>query len=161
MVAAGDNLGEQRRRKEPAVPRAAPGGLPQRGALVLAPSHQLLNLLQLDRGDDGAHVHRLVERIADPKRLHSRLELGDQTLRDSFLRQDPRAGAADLALVEPDGIDHAFDHAVQIGVVEDDERRLSAQLERKLLAAAGRRLPDEPADLGRAGEGDLVHVRGD
>jgi hypothetical protein len=49
-----------------------------------------------------------------------------------------------------------FDRAVEIGVVEHDERRLAAELERQLLAGAGGRLADDAADFGRAGEGDLV-----
>ena len=55
-------------------------------------------------------------------------------------------------------VDHALDGAVEVGVLEDDERRLAAELERQLLAAAGGRLADDPADFGRAGEGDLVDV---
>ena len=75
-----------------------------------------------------------------------------------FGDQQPRARAADLALVEPDRVDDALDRAVEIGVVEDDERRLAAEFERKLLARARRRAADDAADLGRAGEGDLVDV---
>ena len=80
-------------------------------------------------------------------------------LGDRLLHDQARAGAADLALVEPDGVDDAFDRAVEIGVVEDDERRLAAELQRQLFAGAGGRLADDAADLGRAGEGDLVDVR--
>jgi hypothetical protein len=79
-----------------------------------------------------------------------------EPLGNAFLHQDARAGAADLALVEPDGIDHAFDRRVEIGIVEDDEGRLAAQFQRQLLAGSGRGLADDAADLGRAGEGDLV-----
>ena len=55
-------------------------------------------------------------------------------------------------------VDDALDGAVEIGVVEHDERRLAAEFERKLLARARRRAADEAADFGRAGEGDLVDV---
>ncbi len=41
---------------------------------------------------------------------------------NAFLDQKPRAGAADLPLVEPDRIDDAFHGAVDIGVVKNDER---------------------------------------
>ena len=77
-------------------------------------------------------------------------------VRDAFGRQQPRARAADLPLVEPDRVDDALDRAVEIGVLEDDERRLAAELERQLLAGSRGRLADGAADLGRAGEGDLV-----
>ena len=85
-----------------------------------------------------------------------RLSLLDEALGDALLHEQPRAGAADLALVEPDRIDDAFDGAVEIGILEDDEGRLAAELERQRLARAGGRLADQAADLGRAGEGDLV-----
>ena len=74
---------------------------------------------------------------ADAQLLHPRAQLLDQALGDAFLHQQPRARAADLALVEPDRVDDAFDHAVEIGVLEDDERTLAAELERELLAGAG------------------------
>ena len=59
-------------------------------------------------------------------------------LGDILLDQQARTRTAHLALVEPDGVDHAFDGAVQVGILEDDERRLAAQLQRELLAGAGR-----------------------
>jgi hypothetical protein len=48
---------------------------------------------------------------------------------------------------------------VEIGVLEHDQGRLSAQLEREALEVAGGRLDDQPADLCRPGERDLVDVR--
>jgi hypothetical protein len=77
-------------------------------------------------------------------------------LRHAFLHKDARTGAADLALVEPDRIDHAFDSPIEIGVVEHDERRLATQLQRQRLARTGGLLADDAADLRRAGECDLV-----
>ena len=47
---------------------------------------------------------------------------------------------------------------VHVGVLEDDVRRLAAELERRLLDRAGGELHDPPADDGRAGERDLVDV---
>jgi len=54
---------------------------------------------------------------------------------------------AHLALVEPDGVDHTLDGAVKVGVVKDDDRRLSAQLQGDLLAAAGCQSPQQLANL--------------
>jgi hypothetical protein len=68
------------------------------------------------------------------------------------------AGAADLALIEPDRVDQAFDGAIDVGILEDDVGRLAAELQSQRLAAACRFLADEAADFGRAGEGDLVDV---
>jgi hypothetical protein len=74
----------------------------------------------------------LVER---PPRAAARraLELVDEPVVHALLHEQPRPGAAHLALVEPDRVDHALDHAVEVGVLEDDERALPAQLERQLL----------------------------
>ena len=44
---------------------------------------------------------------------------------------------------------------LEVGVGEDDVRRLAAELERDLLQVARRGLHDQLADLGRAGERDL------
>ena len=67
-------------------------------------------------------------------------------------------GAADLALVEEDGVNQAFDSAIEVGIVEDDEGRFAAQLQGQLDAFAGGGAADEAADGGRAGEGDFVQV---
>ena len=70
--------------------------------------------------------------------------------------QQPGTGAADVALVEEDAVDDALDGLVDRRVFEDDVRRLAAEFEREPFARAGDRLRDGPADLGRAGERDLV-----
>ena len=59
-------------------------------------------------------------------------------LGDRLLDEEPRAGAADVALVEVDAVDDPLDRLVERGVVEDDVRRLAAELERQLLAACRR-----------------------
>ena len=45
------------------------------------------------------------------------LDLCKQWLGHGLLHQQPRAGAAHLPLVEPDGIDQAFNHAVQVSIL--------------------------------------------
>src|SRR5690606_19959744 len=89
---------------------------------------------------------------------HAGTQLRDESLCDPLLRKAARARAADLSLVEPDGIDDALDNAVEVGVLEHDEGRLPAQLERQLLARAGRGRADDAADLRRSGERALVDV---
>src|SRR5207245_8182006 len=96
------------------------------------------------------------ERIADAQRLESLLELLDERLVDRLLCEEPRARAADVTLVEIDAVDDPLDGLVERGVVEDDVRRLAAELERQLLARAGEAPLDRLADLRRAGERDLV-----
>jgi hypothetical protein len=74
------------------------------------------------------------------------------------VHEQARARAANLSLIEPDRVDHAFDHAIEVRVVEDDKRTLSAELEAQLLPRPSGRASDDPADLGRTGERDLVDV---
>ena len=76
--------------------------------------------------DDSAHIDRLIQGFADAKLAHAPLELGDEAVSHIFLHQEARTGAANLALVKPDGVDHAFNRAVQIGVVKDNKGRLAA-----------------------------------
>src|SRR6185437_9692107 len=105
------------------------------------------------------HFDRLVEGLADAELLHARAQLGDELPRDALLHQEARAGAADLPLIEPDRVDDALDHAVEIGVFKNDERAFPAKLEREFLARPRRRLPDLPSDFRGSGERDLVDVR--
>ena len=73
---------------------------------------------------------------------------------------EPARRRADLALVEEDALGGAGDRGLDVGVVEHDVRALAAELERDALEVrAARRLRDQLADLGAAGEGDLVDVR--
>ena len=84
----------------------------------------------------------------------------DELVVDRLLDEQPRAGASSIApwLKKMPEV-RALEGGVQVGVGEDDVRRLAAQLERDALEVAGGRLRRSPADVGRAGEGDLVDVR--
>jgi hypothetical protein len=80
------------------------------------------------------------------------------------MHKHPRSSTARLAVVEEDTKARPRDGLVNVGVVEDDVGRLSAQLESDVLEVGrGSRLHDLSADEGRTGEGDLhdLHVRGD
>jgi len=136
MVAAGETSVNSVRRIEVAFGRHAQGRLPHLGTFLHALLHEAADPLELHRRDDRAHVDGFIERRADAQFLHPRPQLLRQAVGDTFLHEQPRAGAAHLALVEPDRVHHAFDDAVEIGIVEDDERTLAAQLERELLPAA-------------------------
>src|SRR3712207_4015334 len=127
-----------------------------RSALLLARRHERLDALELLAGVDRADVRVLVERVAQPQLLHALPELGLDLLGDALLHQQARARAADVALVEEDALDDALDGLVDRGVLEDDVRRLTAELEREADVAARERGLDVLADCGRAREGDLV-----
>ena len=64
-----------------------------------------------------------------------------------------------MALIKEDAVDDAFDCLVDGRVCENDVCRLAAELQRVFLVRAGERLLDDSSDIGRAGKGDLVHVR--
>ena len=128
------------------------------GALGLAGLDELLDAVELHLRVDRADVGVLVERVADAQRCHALLQLVDHRLVDRLLDEQARPRAADMALVEVDAVDDALDRLVDRAVVEDDVRRLAAELERQLLARPGDTALDGLADLGRAGERDLVDV---
>ena len=95
-----------------------------------------------------------------PRRRVPRRRLSEESTSsyDALLDEQPRAGAADVALVEEDAVDDALDGLVDRGVVEHDVGGLAAELEGDLLLAARGGAGDHLADLGRAGERDLVDV---
>src|SRR3954453_15144968 len=84
------------------------------GALLDAGLDQRLDPLELDRSDHRAHVDRLVERRTHAQRYHAADQALAERLCDALLQQQPRSGATDLALVEPDRIDHAFHGAIDV-----------------------------------------------
>src|SRR5712692_9472239 len=149
---------EDGRRKPVALLGQTARRLVDLGAFGLARLDELADLLQLLLRVDRAHVGVLVERIADAQRLQAPLQLGDRLLVDRLLDEQSRAGAADVALVEVDAVDDALDRLVERAVVEDDVRRLAAELEREPLARTGEAALNRLPDLGRAGEGDLVDI---
>ena len=66
------------------------------------------------------------------------------------------AGLARVAELAERG---ARDGGVEVGVVEDDERRVAAELERDLLQLRRALLHQQLADRRRAGEPELAHER--
>ena len=120
------------------------GGDQRPGALGLADVGELADLGELLGGVDGADVGVLVERVADAQRRHPPLEAVEHVVGDRLLHQQPRARAADVALVEEDAVDDALDRLVDGGVVEDDVGGLAAELEGDLLVRPGDRLRRSP-----------------
>ena len=98
-----------------------------------------------------------------PAPTASRVDRPDQLLEelvvDAVLDEDPVRGDAGLAGVAVLAEDRARDRLVDVGVVEDDERRVAAELERDLLQP-GRALGHQQLpDLIRAGEAELADER--
>ncbi len=126
-------------------------------ALALAGFDQAPDLVELGARVDRADVGVLVERVAHAQLAHARLELVEHACGHRFLDQQARTGAAHVPLVEENAADHAFHRLVECGVGEDQVRRLAAEFERELLAAAGDAARDDLADVGAARECDLAH----
>ena len=80
--------------------------------------------------------------------VHALLEPGNETIVDTLLHKQARSGATDLALIEPDGIDHTFDGALDVRIIKDDEGRFAAEFQGQRLAAAGCIGANDAADIG-------------
>ena len=82
-----------------------------------------------------------------------------EPFRNALLHEQPRTRATHFALIEPNRIDDALDGTIEIGIFEDDKRRLPAEFERKSLTRTRGRFSNAATDVGRAREGDLVDAR--
>ena len=107
----------------------------------------LLDLLQLHFGIDRADVGVFVQRIADDQRLHAVLQLADDRFVNAFLHEKPRAGAADVALVEEDSVDDSLDGLVDRRILENDVGGLSASSRVKCFFERGQGFLDESCRL--------------
>ena len=115
------NAGHQRRAHIAAAAGDFGLGRIEIAAFHLAGFEKVQHTLDLHGRNQRADIDRFVQRITDSQRLHARLDLGDESVFNRFLDQQPRAGAADLPLIEPDGVDQPLDGAVEIGVLKNDE----------------------------------------
>ena len=94
---------------------------------------------------------------ADLERLHALDELRGESVVDLVVHKETVRANAGLSCVAILGDDRAVGRGVEIGVVEHDERRIAAELERNLLDRRRHLLHQLPSDLGRAGERELAH----
>ncbi len=125
-------------------------GAPHR-ALLLAGRDERLDARELLGRVDRADVGVLVERVADAQPGHAVPQPRDHLVGHALLDEQARSGAAHVSLVEEDAVDDPLDGLVERRVLEDDVRRLAAELERQPDVAPGRRRLDVAADGGRAG----------
>ena len=116
---------------------------------------QLADSVELRFGIDRADVGVLVEWITDTKHVDAVLELRDEHVGDRFLNQQSASGAADVALVEENSVDDAFNRLIDWRIIEDDVRGFTSKLQRQLLVAS-RQLPhDDFSHFSRAGKSNL------
>ena len=86
-------------------------------------------------------------------------ELVGERVVDRVLHQQPVRAHAGLPGVAVLRHDRAFHRRIQIRIVEDDERRVAAELERQLLDRGRALRHQDLADFGRSGERQLAHDR--
>jgi hypothetical protein len=159
---AGVDVAEDRRLVEAA---AVPGisGLhfaaaAERRSLQGGAADEAVHPVAVRRGDERTHLGRFGERIAQADRTGALDETVDEFLIDRTLDEDAAPGAAVLPGVAEDGEDGTRGF-FEVGVREDEAGGLAAQFQGDAFDVAGCEALDLDADLGRAGEGDLAHVR--
>ena len=100
-----------------------------------------------------------IERIAHRAAAGARGAALHELVVGLFLHEEPRTGAAALALVEEQREVRAFDGRIHVGVGEDDVGALAAEFQRDAFEVGfGGCLHDQVADLGRPGERHLIDV---
>src|SRR5450830_1630873 len=114
------------------------------------------DLVIVGLSDHRANLGFWVLRVADDQALGAGGKLGDELRVDAFLNEDPATGGAAFTVEREDGEQCRVEGAVQVGVFEDQHRRLAAQFHGVLFQAGG--LHDFLAGGGAAGEGDRPHV---
>ena len=149
------DVGEQGRLEEEAAVAALAAGEHAR-ALGLGVLDQRLDRVGAAAVGERAHLHAVLEAVAD---LHLGGALGealDERVVDAAL--DVEAGRRDAHLAGvPELLRH--DHVerlFEVAIVEDQHRRVAAELHRHAGHAVGAQAHQMLADVGRAGEADLA-----
>jgi hypothetical protein len=144
--------------KKPLAVGPSPAGddLGALGAAALEVSEHAFELALVDQRP---HRRALVERVAEHDLAGGLRETGHDVVVAVAVDEDPRARSADLALVREEPHRDPRDDGLEVGVGEDDLRRLPAELERHATELPGGLDRDLPADLRAAREADLADVR--
>jgi methylaspartate ammonia-lyase len=101
-------------------------------------AHVAIDLLDRAGVDHRADLRARVGGRADLQRADAGRQLVDEALMHRLVHVDAVRADAGLAAVAELGDHQAFDRGVQVGVVEHDEGRVAAQLQRQLLQRARR-----------------------
>src|SRR6185295_16538050 len=84
--------------------------------------------IELLAADERTHFRSPVKRWPDRDGARLRHHRFDEAVVNRSLHQNPAAGGAHLALVEEHAEQRAFDGGLEIGIGEEDVRRLPAKL---------------------------------
>jgi hypothetical protein len=91
------------------------------------------DLVEMHLVDQRPHFGRRVKRVADPNPVDPLGKSGLKLVGDGFLHQKPARGCAAFAIERVDHEDRGIERAVEIGVIEDNDRVLAAQFEMNAL----------------------------
>ena len=152
------DVGEDRRLDEEALAKAlrrVPAADRPR-ALLLARSEVPRDPVALPRADDGPDVRGGVQRIAELHRADRGAEGLDDLLIAGTRREDSRLCTAGLAVIQERRAEQRLERRPEIDVLEDDRRRLAAELEGAASDQLAAEAPDAAAGGGAAREADLV-----
>jgi hypothetical protein len=103
--------------------------------------------------DQRALVGRALQAVADTELCHRGRQLLGEFIVNPFLDQQPVRAYASLPRVAVFAGDCALHRGIEVGIVEYDEGRIAAELERQLLDGAGALDHQLFTDLGRSGKG--------
>ena len=107
----------------------------------------------------GTDFGRGIEGMADLDRFSTRsISFRFEVFTDRLLHQEARRGGAALAIDRIDHEDHRIERAVQIRVVEDDDRVLAAKFQMRAFQRVGALLHDHRAGAAFADEGDRLDI---
>ena len=135
-----------------------PAALLQPGAGSEAVGDDALYPLQLPGIDQRPQLGRGFQRVAQAQGGGAGGQAFGEGGGEALVHQDQPGGHADLPLVQKAAPGGAADGAVEIGVVEHDQRILATQFQGHLLQVAPGAFRHLASGLGRAGEGDHPHL---
>ena len=118
-----------------------------------------MDLGALDLVDQRADVGIGLDAAPEAQLLHARGHAAGELVGDAGLDVEAVGGRAGLAHVAQLGHHRLVDGELEVGVVEDQERGVAAELHRDAQHATHRARREHAADLGRAGEGQLAQAR--
>ena len=110
-------------------------------------------------GDERTDVHPVLGAVPDRQGAHALGEPAGELLGDRLVHQEPVGRGAGLADVAHLGQHRAVDGGVEVGVLEDEEGRVAAELHRHPQQLVGGLGDELLADRRRAGEGELAQAR--
>ena len=150
------DAGQQRRFKEESAQGMCLAARLQGGAVGEGVVDVLADLGQRGFVDQRADLGAGVEAVADGEGGHRLGQFLHEAVVDAGLHVDAVGADAGLAGVAELGDHRTGDGGVQIGIVEDDEGGVAAQLHRHFLDGVGALGQQGAADFGGAGEGELA-----